>query len=216
MKGLLLVAALLAASSVSGVVHAETMTQDVDSRGQVAEKARSGGGLRKFFAALAGKASRKPSVETVAYTRAWVDAQPKATGDENWKCLAEALYFESRGETVKGQFAVAEVIRNRVASARFPDTYCGVIRQGTGRKFQCQFTYTCDGRKEVISEKQAYDRVAKVARAVIDGVAANLTDGATYYHNTTVRPRWARRFTKTAQIGVHLFYRPKLQTASNG
>jgi len=157
---------------------------------------------------------RKQTSE-VEFTWDWVDAQPKATGDDQFACLSEALYFEARGETVKGQFAVAEVILNRVASSQFPDTLCGVINQGTGRKYQCQFTYTCDGRAEVISEKRAHDRVSKVARAAMDGKAAPLTDGATYYHTTAVRPSWSRKFDRTAKIGVHLFYKPSVRTASN-
>ena len=155
------------------------------------------------------------SNDTVKLSRAWVDNQPKATGGENWECLAEALYFEARGETVKGQFAVAEVILNRVRSDRFPGSACGVIRQGTGKKYQCQFTYTCDGYKDTIKERAAYERVAKVARVALDGKAPKLTDGATHYHTNAVRPRWSRVFTKTAAIGVHIFYRPDWKTASN-
>jgi len=151
----------------------------------------------------------------VKFVKNWIDDQPKATGDEHWKCLSEALYFEARGETVKGQFAVAEVILNRVESGRFPDSVCGVIKQGTGRKFQCQFTYTCDGNPERISEPRAYERVSKVARAVLDDRAPELTQGATHYHTTAVRPKWSRVYTKTAAIGVHLFYRHTYRTASN-
>ncbi|HBR38688.1 MAG TPA: cell wall hydrolase, partial [Sulfitobacter pontiacus] len=95
----------------------------------------------------------------VEFTRAWLAEQPKASGGEQWRCLAEALYFEARGETVKGQFAVAEVIMNRVKSAQFPGSLCSVINQGTGRKYQCQFTYTCDGNAEVIAEPRAYAQV---------------------------------------------------------
>lgn len=157
----------------------------------------------------------KAGARDVSYSLDWVDTQPKATGGEQFGCLAEALYFEARGETVKGQFAVAEVIMNRAKSALFPDTVCGVIKQGTGRRYQCQFTYTCDGYKDVIAEKQAYARVSKVARAVLDGYAGNLTDGATYYHTKAVSPSWARRFTRTAAIGVHYFYRRNDRTASN-
>ena len=76
--------------------------------------------------------------EGMTFTRAWLDARPPARGDAEWQCLSEALYFEARGETVKGQFAVAEVIMNRVKSARFPGPVCGVINQGTGKKYQCQ------------------------------------------------------------------------------
>ena len=149
----------------------------------------------------------------VQLSRSWVDAQPKASGNAHWRCLSEALYFEARGETVKGQFAVAEVIMNRVKSARFPGNVCGVINQGTGRKYQCQFTYTCDGYPERIGEPRAWDRVAKIARAVLDGRAPELTQGATHYHTTAVRPRWSRVYTHTASIGVHRFYRHTFRTA---
>lgn len=151
----------------------------------------------------------------VKFSTAWVDSQPKAEGNAELQCLAEALYFEARGETVKGQFAVAEVIMNRVKSAQFPGSLCSVINQGTGRKYQCQFTYTCDGNAEVIAEPRAYAQVGKVARAVLDGKAPSLTGGATYYHTTAVSPRWSRVFTRTTKIGVHMFYRDGVQTASN-
>ena len=149
------------------------------------------------------------------FTRAWVAAQPKAKGSSEFQCLAEALYFEARGETIKGQFAVAEVIRNRVKSKRFPSTYCGVINQGTGKKHHCQFSYTCDGKPEVVAEPAAYARVAKVARATIDGKSPDITNGATFYHTTAVRPSWSRKFTNTARYGVHLFYSRGARTASN-
>lgn len=141
------------------------------------------------------------------YSEAWLRAQPNAKGGDQFQCLAEALYFEARGETVKGMFGVAEVIMNRVESRAYPNSVCGVINQGTGRKHACQFSYTCDGHAEVIREPKAYDRVAKVARAVLDGMERGLTDGATHYHTSAVKPRWARKFPKTAQIGVHHFYR---------
>ena len=154
-------------------------------------------------------------VTPVTLSRDWLDQQPNAKGGQEFRCLAEALYFEARGETVKGQFAVAEVIMNRVKSTRFPGSPCGVINQGTGRKYQCQFTYTCDGNAEVIHEKVAFQRVAKVARTVLDGKAPKLTDGATHYHTTAVSPRWSKIYTRTAAIGVHLFYRHTYRTASN-
>lgn len=156
-----------------------------------------------------------PKARPIEMTKAWVDAQPAAHGGDELNCLSEALYFEARGETVKGQFAVAEVILNRVESDRFPSSACGVINQGTGKKYQCQFTYTCDGRKEVIHEEQAYERVAKIAKIALDGRAPSLTKGATHYHTRSVNPAWARVYTKTATIGYHIFYRHTWQTASN-
>ena len=156
-----------------------------------------------------------PVARSIELSKNWIDAQPDAKGGADWSCLSEALYFEARGETVKGQFAVAEVILNRVASDRFPDSVCGVINQGTGKKYQCQFTYTCDGRKEVIHEERAFDRVSKVARLAIDGQVPTLTEGATHYHTTSVKPRWSGVYTRTAHIGTHIFYRHTWRTASN-
>lgn len=137
---------------------------------------------------------------------ATLNALPTASGGAQWKCLSQALYFEARGETIKGQVAVAEVILNRVSSSRFPDTVCGVINQGTGRKFACQFTYTCDGRPEHINEPAAYVRVGKIARMMLNGAPRELAGGATFYHTTAVNPRWASKFRRTARHGVHLFY----------
>ncbi|MCT4611516.1 MAG: cell wall hydrolase [Pelagimonas sp.] len=154
------------------------------------------------------KAKAATSGSTISYTTEWLDSQPRAKGGKDWKCLSEALYFEARGETVKGQFAVAEVIMNRVKSGRFPNSVCGVINQGTGRKYACQFTYTCDGRPEHISEPRAWERVGKVAKLVLSGEAPHiLTEGATHYHTTAVRPNWSRKYTRTARIGVHIFYK---------
>ncbi|MCH2163456.1 MAG: cell wall hydrolase [Marinovum sp.] len=143
----------------------------------------------------------------VSFSRDWLNRQPIASGGAQWRCLAEALYFEARGESVKGQAAVAEVILNRVDHPRFPGTVCGVINQGTGKRYACQFTYTCDGRPETINEPKAWANVGKVARAMLDGAKRNLTGGATHYHTTAVRPSWARKYTHTTTVGVHRFYR---------
>jgi spore germination cell wall hydrolase CwlJ-like protein len=160
-------------------------------------------------------ASRQGSGGEEVFSRAWLASQPHPRGSSEFQCLAEALYFEARGETIKGQFAVAEVIRNRVKSSRFPNSYCGVINQGTGKKHQCQFSYTCDGHPEIVAEPAAFAVVARVARATIDGKSPDITNGATFYHTTAVRPSWSRKFTNTARFGVHLFYSRGARTASN-
>lgn len=168
---------------------------------------------KKFKDLFTRKKNVKPA--QIERSRAWVDAQPKVTGGEQWACLSQALYFEARGESVRGQFAVAEVILNRVDSAKFPDSACKVIHQGTGRKFACQFTFTCDGHPETIREKDAYARVGKIAKLMLDGAPRDLTDGATYYHTKAVNPRWARKFARTTTIGVHHFYRPHVRVSQN-
>lgn len=152
---------------------------------------------------------------TMNYDLAWLDALPVREGGAEWRCLTEALYFEARGETIRGQFAVAEVILNRMSSRRFPNTVCAVINQGTGARYRCQFTYTCDGRPEIISERAAWERVGKVAYLMLQGVPRLLTKGATFYHTTGVSPSWSRQFEQTAQYGVHVFYRRPTQLSSN-
>lgn len=159
-----------------------------------------------------GRIARLASVAPVAtaeqvHTERWISAQPEAQGGEEWQCLAQALYFEARGESAEGLFAVAEVILNRVDSPRYPGTVCGVITQGTGQRNACQFSYTCDGHPEEVRNPTAWARVGKVARAMLDGAPRSLTDGALFYHTHAVAPGWSRVFDRTASIGVHHFYR---------
>lgn len=152
-------------------------------------------------------ARRKPEAPAGPPDERWLAQQPPASGGAEWECLTEALYFEARGETHEGLLAVAEVILNRVDSPRFPNTVCGVVNQGTGRRHACQFSFTCDGRPEDVANQSAWERVGKVSRVMMDGAPRVLTHGATFYHTTGVSPGWAQRLAHTAQIGVHRFYR---------
>ena len=151
----------------------------------------------------------------VIYDAAFLASQPAATGGDDWQCLAEALYFEARGESIEGMFAVGEVILNRVDSASYPSSLCGVVNQGTGRRNACQFSYTCDGNPTVVLERDSWKTVGKIARILMDGTPRDLTNGATHFHTRAVNPSWSRRFTRTASIGAHLFYREPVRTASN-
>lgn len=148
----------------------------------------------------AGRPAQQPV--KIRYERSWIDRRPApAQRDPEWRCLATAVYFEARGEPVRGQFAVAEVILNRVGDPRYPDSVCGVVNQS------CQFSYTCDGKPERIREPEAFLRAGKIAELMLRGADRALTDGATHFHTTAVRPDWSRRLPRTAQIGAHFFYR---------
>lgn len=207
-------------AALTGLAVSVTVAQaelSLDPMGHIVrqEQAALGAVPRERLKSLA---SGDPAADTpleIDYSRTWLSTRSAAEGGEEWRCLSEALYFEARGESVKGQFAVAEVILNRVDSAIFPDSVCGVVKQGTGQRYQCQFTYTCDGQPEVIHEKTAWSQVGKVARAMIDGAPRDLTKGATHYHTKAVNPRWARVYPRTATIGVHHFYRKPTQLSSN-
>jgi len=130
---------------------------------------------------------------------------------EGWRCLTEALYFEARGEALSGQIAVAEVILNRVDSKRYPNSVCGVVKQGQKRRNGCQFSYNCDGRPNTIGNQKVYNKLGKIAWVMMQGKPRVLTGQALFYHSTAVKPRWSRKMVRTARIGEHIFYRPKVK-----
>jgi spore germination cell wall hydrolase CwlJ-like protein len=151
------------------------------------------------------KAEKAAAPKVIEYSADWLYAQAAPAGDAQWQCLKTALYFESRGESLKGQFAVAEVILNRVDSPAYPKSVCGVV--GQGGKGSCQFSYNCDGNGDVMRDAGAADVAGRIARVMLDGAPRTLTAGATHFHTRAVSPNWANRFPRTAAIGAHLFYR---------
>jgi hypothetical protein len=153
----------------------------------------------------ARKGEKPAAPKLIEYSAAWLYSQAEPEGDAQWQCLKTALYFEARGETLKGQFAVAEVILNRVDSPAYPKTVCGVVGQSGGGS--CQFSYNCDGARDVMHDAGAADLAGRIARVMLDGAPRALTTGATHFHTRAVRPNWAKRFPQTAAIGAHLFYR---------
>ncbi|WP_420023485.1 cell wall hydrolase [Cereibacter azotoformans] len=164
--------------------------------------------LEQVAAAVVRRDKRPASGEpvgappTLRYDESWLASQPVTSkGTDEWKCLATALYFEARGESIQGQFAVAEVIMNRVDRPGYPGSICGVVNQGG------QFSYMFDGKPETIHEKAAFQRAGKIAALMLAGAPRQLTQGATHFHTRAVRPGWAHRFPRTAAIGAHLFYR---------
>ena len=126
------------------------------------------------------------------------------------KCLTEAIYFEARGEPIRGQIAVAQVVLNRVFSGYYPSTVCGVVYQNSERHLACQFTFTCNGNPEVVREPDAWERAKKIAAESLDGELWLPEVGkATHYHAYWVHPSWVHEMTKMYKVGVHTFYRPK-------
>jgi spore germination cell wall hydrolase CwlJ-like protein len=126
------------------------------------------------------------------------------------KCLAEAIYFEARGEQVRGQMAVAQVVLNRAFSGKYPNSVCGVVYQNAHRHLACQFTFACDGIPDVIREPDMWERAKVIAGEMLDGKLWLPEVGkATHYHAHWVHPGWVREMTKLQRIGVHTFYRPR-------
>lgn len=147
------------------------------------------------------RTAKAPEPVVVRYDDAWLATYPEPTGDAEWQCLRTALYFEARGESLQGQFAVAEVILNRVDNPAYPKSVCAVVKQG------CQFSFTCDGHSDVMRDRSAVERAGRIARVMLDGAPRALTLGATHFHTRQVNPSWSKRFPRTASIGAHLFYR---------
>jgi spore germination cell wall hydrolase CwlJ-like protein len=126
------------------------------------------------------------------------------------KCLAEAIYFEARGEAVRGQIAVAQVVMNRTFSGFYPNTVCGVVYQNKHRHLACQFTFACDNTPDVVNEPDMWDRARKIARAMLDGqLWLPEVAKSTHYHAYWVRPSWVHEMKKMYKFGVHTFYRPR-------
>ncbi|MDB5473780.1 MAG: cell wall hydrolase [Devosia sp.] len=155
--------------------------------------------------------------EQLAYARAqapvtggFATGQRIETSEKELWCLATAIYFEARGESYRGQVAVAQVVQNRVKDRRYPDTICGVVFQNQHRRNSCQFSFACDGQPEVIGDRTAWTQAEDIAKRFAAG-ELYLTEvaDATHYHATYVRPAWAPRMTRLTQIGLHVFYKFK-------
>ena len=135
-------------------------------------------------------------------------AEAKPTDEE---CLTEAVYFEARSESFIGQLAVANVILARVRDSRFPSTVCEVVHDGRYSKGnpvrnKCAFSYWCDGKPEIMQDKQALKTAQDVARMAVDGVIYEEIQGATFYHASYVSPYWIHELDFITKIGKHLFY----------
>jgi spore germination cell wall hydrolase CwlJ-like protein len=128
-------------------------------------------------------------------------AAEEAPSDRDLACLAEAVYYEARGEPVQGRAAVAYVVLNRAKSGEFPETPCAVVAEG------CQFSYRCDGRPESLAVRADRDAAFTTAKAVLTGVVADPTHGALFFHASRIRPGWFESRTRVGKIGNHVFYR---------
>lgn len=159
-------------------------------------------GMACFAAVLAGIAGF-----------AYVDyAERRAAAERlaDLRCLAENVYFEARGEPLAGQYAVAEVTMNRVASPLFPSTVCEVVHEAhwdtIRNRYVGAFSWT---EIDVRRAPRGYEwrRAMATASTVYDNSdEAPLVDGALFYHATNVTPAWARTKTRIARIGRHIFY----------
>lgn len=124
------------------------------------------------------------------------------------ECLANAVYFEARGESTRGQAAVAQVVLNRVRNPAYPDTICRVVYQNDQWKNRCQFSFACDGIADRVLSPWHYRRAQDIAMAVTAGkIFIPEVGSSTHYYAQYVSPGWARTMKKMTKIGLHIFYR---------
>ena len=130
-------------------------------------------------------------------------------------CLALNTYHEAKNQSMVGQIAVAEVVMNRVADSRYPNTICEVVKQGPKYKgsdvpvrHRCQFSWYCDGKSDIPKNEKAWKKAQDYAYLVLyNRIAIDVTEGATHYHATYVKPSWAKTKKRTTRIEKHIFYR---------
>jgi spore germination cell wall hydrolase CwlJ-like protein len=130
--------------------------------------------------------------------------------------MAVNIYHEAGNQSMIGQMAVGQVVLNRVEDSRFPDTVCEVVKEAVTYKnsnkpvrWKCQFTWFCDGKKDEPNfESKTWSAALENASILLTKtIVLDITEGATHYHATYVRPAWAKTKTKTTRIDRHIFYR---------
>lgn len=121
-------------------------------------------------------------------------------------CLSAAMLYEA-GDDGEGQYAVAQVVLNRVRHPAFPASICGVVFEGTERATGCQFTFTCDGALARVPPLAAMGRARSRANDMLRGRVATEVGLATHYHTDWVHPAWSAQLEKIARVGTHLFFR---------
>lgn len=120
--------------------------------------------------------------------------------NSDMQCLAGAVYFESKGESLAGQLAVARVVINRAKSGHFPSDLCGVVQQPS------QFSFVKDGRMpQPKTTSQSWREAVAIAQIALNNSWDSEVEGALYFHARRVSPGWNR--TRMAAIDNHIFYR---------
>ena len=132
-------------------------------------------------------------------------AQRQLKAARDLDCLTDAVYFEARGETSRGQQAVATVVLNRVKNHNFPKSVCGVVFQRAGGG--CQFSFACDGSMRRRRDEDAWEDARRVAGRALSGYVLRDIGSATHFHTVDVSPDWGAQMLKVAQVGLHVFYR---------
>jgi len=121
--------------------------------------------------------------------------------DAEEDCLANAVYFEARGESIEGQLAVAQVVLNRVASKKYPNTICEVVTQ------KAQFSFVENGVIPAANRaSKPWKKAVAISQIALNNLDSKLSDQVLWYHADYVAPVWRKALDKETKIGLHIFY----------
>lgn len=202
-EGRALMSAAMVGSGVGLALGALLLTAGL---GRVAFDHGSADSLAEVGQAMRGPIAADPAAAAEMARAQLAETDAAAGKGRELDCLTQAVYFEARGESVRGQAAVATVIMNRVKNPHFPKTVCGVVYQGASHH-GCQFSFACDGSVERVADWDAWEQARKVAARALSGVVLRDVGSATHFHTTAVDPEWGSRMLRVAQVGLHVFYR---------
>ena len=179
--------------------------------------------------AVDAEAIKDPRLKQIAWSDPGKQELYTETNRPELYCLALNIYHEAKSESLAGQFAVADVVLNRVNDVRYPDTICGVVLEAKMRESwktkqhkdlpdderiyypvrnMCQFSWYCDGKSDKAKDSDSWRRAQVIAYMLhINRKYRGITEGSTHYHATYVSPKWAPELDLVGRIGTHIFYR---------
>jgi spore germination cell wall hydrolase CwlJ-like protein len=193
------VVALLVAGKAVAADNAQSV-ENAKKKASVLEKKAAGEG---------SKTAPPPSSVVIKTTEAQaVDPAGQGAMNDAITCLARSIYWEARGEGTAGMEAIANVVMNRLGHDGFPDTVCGVVKQGS-EKGDCQFSWWCDSRADGAKDDKSYALAKEISRKALNKQLPDRTRGALYFHQRGAKPSWSKTYTKTAKIGKFVFYKPQ-------
>ncbi|WP_223487098.1 cell wall hydrolase [Pseudomonas sp. A-RE-19] len=192
------------------LVHGQVLATDQEQKKEVAEDKAQ---VLEQKAAEKGSELPVPKSEVITPSEVQaVDPAGAAPLEDAITCLARSIYWEAKGVAGADMEAVASVVMNRLGHEGFPDTICAVVKQGS-EKHACQFSWWCDGRPDQVKEDDEYTIAKEIARKALNKQLTDRTHGALYFHDRTVKPDWAKKYTRTAETRKFLFYKPGGDTA---
>jgi len=203
------------ASGTKQAAHKVALMARDTAQGAASFVERTGGVVAAMPAVAASTAITLPLRGTITAPSAAELEMVRILQDQ--RCLAEAMYYEARGEGRQGQEAIAEVVFHRMHTSGYPRSICGVVYEGAAHKHGCQFSFACDGELEQSKSPGAWSQARVLAAKIMAGLVRlnDITNDAISFHAADIQPEWADRLERTIQIGNHVFYRAASRTKSS-